>query len=133
DIFWRLELDQEAINLSLDQSRPEYHTYKLVATPLRLDGSTLPLTGDEQVQFESSDTNRVRVGADGWLTARATTPTSSPVRVVASLRARPGPVTNADTVYVAVTEDVRPIESFSIQPARTSYGIGYDTTMAARA
>ena len=34
---------------------------------------------------------------------------------------------------VVVTSDVRPIESFSIQPPRTSFGVGYDTTLAARA
>ncbi len=133
DLFWTLRLDQHAINLSLDQSRPEYYTYQLVATPLRLDGTPLELTDRDTVRFISSDTNRVRVSADGLLTAKAVTPASSPVRIIASLQTGRGPVTNADTAFVVVTPDVRPIVSFELAPARTTFGIGFDTTMAAHA
>lgn len=130
DLFWALRLNAHAINLSLDQSRPEYYTFKLEATPLRLDGTPFePGPGDTLI-FISSDTNRVRVSPDGLITAKAVTP--SPVRVLARMQAGRVPVTNLDSAFVTVTPDVRPVKSFSIQPARTTYGIGFDTTMAAR-
>jgi plastocyanin len=131
DIFWKLVLNQHAINLSTDQSRPEYHTFQLVATPLRLDGSVLEGAGTPT--FTTSDTNRVKVDANGVLTAKAPTSPNSPVRIIASLSAGRGPVTNADTAFVVVTPDVRLIETFGIQPPRTSFGVGYDTILAARA
>lgn len=130
DLFWKLQLDHHAINLSLDQSKPEYYTHKLVATPLRLDGTPLP--SEDLPTFVSSDTNRVKVSADGVLTARAVTAADAPVRVIATLTTGRGPVTNVDTAYVTVTNQVEEVESFSIQPLRSNLGIGYDTIMAAR-
>jgi len=129
DIFWKLQLDHNAINLSLDQSKPEYYTHQLVATPLRLDGTPFPT--DDVPTFVSSDTNRVKVTPDGLITAVATTAANNPVRVIATLTTGRGPVTNVDTAYVVVTAQPREVESFSIQPLRTDLGIGYDTMMAA--
>jgi hypothetical protein len=133
DLFWSLDLNENAINLSLDDSQPEYHTFQLVATPRTVDGQLFPIPDGERVLFESSDTNRVTVTADGLIRAKAVTPANAQVRIVARLTTGRGPVSNADTAWVAVTQDVRPIASFSIQPLRTTYGIGYDTIMAARA
>ena len=130
DLFWKLELNQHAVNLSIDQSRPEYYTYKLEATPLKLDGTTLE--GDWTATFNTSDTNFVKVDSNGVLTAKKATAVNKAVRIIAIMSAGRGPVTNADTAYVVVTPDVRMIDSFSIQPARTSFGVGYDTVMAAR-
>src|SRR5687768_7086376 len=129
DIFWSLELNQHAINLALDQSQPQFHTFQLVATPLRRDGT--PITDAGTPTFISADTNRVMVSPTGLITARAVT--TSPVRVIASMSGRPGPVTNADTTWVVVTSTVRPIQTFSIRPNRTSFGVGYDTMLVARA
>ncbi|HEX7086372.1 MAG TPA: hypothetical protein VF198_08405 [Vicinamibacterales bacterium] len=133
DLFWDLELNEHAINLSLDQSRPEYYTFQLVATPLRLDGSPLELGPGDTLIFTSSDTNRVRVSADGLVTAKAVTPGSRPVRILARMQAGRGPVTNVDSAFVTVTADVRPVASFDIEAARTTYGVGFDTMMAAHA
>lgn len=129
DIFWRLELNQHAINLATDQSRPEYYTYQLVATPRRLDGSAMQDIGT--VTWTTSDTNRVKVDATGKLLAKATTPTSTPVRIIATLTGGPGPVTNADTAFVAVTTTARAVATFALQPQRTTYGIGWDTMIVA--
>ena len=130
DLFWELRLNEHAINLSLDQSRPEYYTFQLEVTPLRLDGTPFePGPGDTLI-FISSDTNRVRVSPDGLITAKAMT--TSPVRIIAQMQAGRGPVTNRDSAFVTVTANVRPVKSFSITPARTTYGVGFDTTMAAR-
>src|SRR5581483_1370022 len=83
--------------------------------------------------FTTSDTNRVKVDANGVLTAKAVTSANSPVRIIATLTAGRGPVTNTDTAFVVVTPDVRPIETFSIRPPRTAFGVGYDTILAVRA
>lgn len=131
DIFWRLELDHHAINLSLDDSKPEYHTHKLLAMPLRLDGTPFPT--EVKPTFVSSDTNRVRVDQDGLITAKSITATNSPVRIIATMTAGRGPITNVDTAFVVVTPNVREIETFSIRPLRNTLGVGYDTIMAARA
>src|SRR5688500_15381610 len=129
DIFWSLALNQRAINLALDQMQPQFYTYQLVATPLRRDGT--PIADAGTPTFVSADTNRVHVSATGLITARGVT--STPVRVIASMSGRPGPVTNADTAWVTVTSTVRPVASFSIRPVRTSFGIGYDTMLVAKA
>ena len=129
DIFWSLALNQRAINLALDQTQPQFYTYQLVATPLRRDGT--PIADAGTPTFVSADTNRVHVSATGLITARGVT--STPVRVVASMSGRPGPVTNADTAWVTVTSTVRPVANFTMRPARTSFGIGYDTMLVAKA
>lgn len=129
DLFWGLALNQHAVNLSTDQSRPEYFTYQLVATPYRLDGSVIE--GEHEIEWTTSDTMKVKVDADGLLTARATTSLKAPVRIIARMTGGAGPVTNADTAFVSVTSTVRTAESLSIQPYRTTIGVGYDTTMAA--
>lgn len=132
DIFWDLRLNQTAINLALDESEPEYHTFQLEASAVKLDGSPYELVGDERLEFVTSDTSRVQVTEYGLIQAVGETPSASPITIIATMTAGRGPVTNADTASVAVTQDVRPIETFSIQPLRTTYGVGYDTTMAAR-
>lgn len=135
DLFWSLELNQNAINLSTDQSQPQFHTFQLVATAYRLDGT--PIVGAGTPTFVTTDTNKVKVDATGLLTAKAvtnpTSPTHTPIRIFVSMSGNPGPVTNADTAFVIVTSTVRPIANFSITPNRTSFGVGYDTILAARA
>ncbi len=129
EVFWSLELNQHAVTLSTNQSSPEYYTYQLVATPLHLDGSVFQGTGD--IAWTTSDTNKVKVDANGVLTAKATTSATSPVRIIASMSGGPGPVTNADTAFVTVTSTVRTVDSFDLQPYRTTIGVGYDTMMVA--
>lgn len=129
DVFWDLDLNQHAINLSTDASVPESHTYQLVALPYRLDGSVYE--GDVEVEWTTADTNRVKVDATGKLTAKATTSPTSPVRIIARATGGPGPVTNSDTAYVTVVSTARIPASLSIQPDRTTIGVGWDTSMVA--
>lgn len=129
NVFWDLDLNQHAVNLSTDPTQPQSNTYQLVALPYRLDGS--PFEGAIEVEWTTADTNRVKVDATGKLTAKGTTSVTSPVRIIARAVGGPGPVMNADTAFVTVTSTAQVPASLSIQPYRTTYGIGWDTSLVA--
>lgn len=129
ELLWSLTMNEKAITLSTDQSKPEYYTFNLIATPRTLDGT--PIAGLAAPKFTTSDTNFVKVDANGVITAKKVTPTTTPVRIIATLSSLTDQVTVADTARVAVTATARPPATFTIRPDRTSFGIGYDTTLAA--
>jgi len=130
-LLWSMVLNENAITLSTDKSQPQYYTFQLAATPTTFDRT--PITGLGVPTFVSTDTNFVKVDATGLITAKAVSPVATPVRIIVTLSSPEDQVTVADTARVAVTATAKPPATFTIQPNRSSFGIGYDTTLLARA
>src|SRR5881394_3956609 len=97
-LYMRLTLDHPAVNLSTEEG---YKALQLRAIPREALGN--PMTGLPAPMFKSRDTTKVRVTADGLLTAEAT---ATGVEVIATLTA--GPITHADTARVQVTDLATP-------------------------
>jgi plastocyanin len=106
--FWRLELNAEAVNLSL---AAPWDTFRLVATPRTADGSVMNEAGT--VSFISQDTLIVRVDADGLMHAVGF---GFAFPVIARMSV--GNLTHVDTVLVnsLPVDDPPVLASLSIQP-----------------
>lgn len=107
-LFWRLENDHRAVNLSM---AAPYDTLRIRAVPH--DGAGRPLSLDGSLTFTSSEPARVRVSADGLI--RAVAPGAN-VFVVSTLVA--DNVRHVDTTIVSVTASATPLKvaRFSVQP-----------------
>lgn len=127
-LFWSLDFNYHGVTLSTDASRPEYNTLQLIAVPRTVNGDAIEGLG--RPTFTSSDTTAVVVDSTGLITARKAK--AAPVMIVARLASPEHQLTNYDTAYVVVTDDVNPPASFAISTGRTTYGIGYDTIVKAR-
>lgn len=103
-LIWRLKLNTKAVTLAVGQ------TQVLVAMPRAISGDTL--TSSVAPKFVSTDTTRVRVDANGTVTA--VKPTTSAVSVIASLLTNG--VTTADTASIVVTQNPQAVGSISIHP-----------------
>lgn len=131
-LFWTLELNHRAVNLS---TVAPYDTIRLVATPRNAAGE--PLTGFPPPSFKSSDLDRVQVDSDGVVHAiRAGTK----LTVVATLSV--GNLTHTATAVVNVRSLATPpvLDSLSIQPlpgdsAKWAFSTAFagNKTLAARA
>ena len=111
-LYWALQLDQQAINLAL---AAPYDTIRLTAMPLNASGT--PLRGIGVVHYTSADSS-VTVDSMGLVTAHFTT---AKTFVVATLQDQMHRVTHVDTAVVQVTETPllsSPLTLFSLQPAR---------------
>lgn len=128
NLFWALEFNYRGVTLSVDDSRPEYNTLQLVATPRTINGEVIEGLG--MPTFTSSDTTTVIVDSTGLITAKKGR--AAPVLIVARLVSTEHQITNYDTAYVVVTNTVTPPSTFAISAGRTTYGIGFDTVLKAR-
>jgi hypothetical protein len=109
NLYFALQLDQHAINMSLS---PPSNTIQLSATALNQDGQPLADTGT--VRFSASDST-VTVSPAGLVTAQYTNQ-SGVTLVIASLQKNN--VTLADTAFIHVTASppAAALATFSIQP-----------------
>ena len=107
-LYTSLTVDHPAITMS---TVAPYDALQLTATPRDALGN--PMTGLPAPMYLSSDTTKVRVSADGMVTAVGTV---IGVRVIATLVA--GPVSHVDTALIDVTNTATPpkLASLSIQP-----------------
>lgn len=107
--YWVLRLNYHAVNMA---TVAPYNTVQLTATPLNTVGDSLPGLGS--ATYTAADSS-VTVSPTGLVTARYTTPGTF---VVATLQNPKRNLTNADTVFIQVTDTVpqHPLATFSIQP-----------------
>ena len=105
--YWRLTLDEHAINLALT---PSYNTVRLTAAAYNANGAPLSLTGT--VRYQDTDSS-VTVDSTGLVTAHYI---SSLTKIVASLTVQG--VMLSDTAFLKVTQTPfpAPLATFSIQP-----------------
>jgi hypothetical protein len=110
--YYALQLNIHAVNMATVAS---HNTIQLTATPVNPAGDTLAGLGT--VTYTAHDSNVV-VSATGLVTARYRTQAGNPTYVVATLTDPSLQVTNADTVYIQVTDTIphHGLQTFSIHP-----------------
>jgi len=107
-LFWSLQLDQHALNLS---TVSPYDTVRILATPLNSAGQAM--TNEHAVTYVTGDPARVQVDSTGLVRAIGE---GTAIPIVATLT--DGNLTHTDTALVNIVGDSVPflLQSFSIHP-----------------